>query len=486
MNKAKAAAGRFAQGAAWMQITFILSKLVGFATTAVLARLIVPEEYGLFTFGLLVVTMLEAIGEMGAASAAIWREKDPARTASAALALTLLFSACLFVAVLLAAPAIAGIAHKSEATGMVQALAATYLVTGPGAVLAGLLQRRLAFARVALVEVAKAAVKAGVSISLAYAGWGAWGLVAGHVASLAVGLLLLLLQTDTAGFARPDRASFDAVFRYGHRMAMVNLLGQVLKNSDYIVIALLLDPAALGLYVMGFSLVDQIVMSVCWAAAQTFLPILSRLQNDPDEFQAAFRSGLGLVLTLTVPASVGIVLVADVFIAALLGPNWLGAVPVVQAIGLYALFYSLAFNVGDVFKAIGKPHLVAAISVLNIAVALPLLAYCTRYGPAGVAIGQVAIAALMVVVYWTCAYRFARLSPRILWDAARTPVLAAAAMAAACIAVRQAASGLSPVLVLVLAALTGAVVYGGAVLLLSPALARQVAGFLGAKAEARP
>jgi PST family polysaccharide transporter len=227
------------------------------------------------------------------------------------------------------------------------------------------------------------------------------------------------------------------------------------------VVGRVLGAAALGVYVLAFRIPDLLVRNLCQMLGQVMLPVYAKLRTDPAAMRTAFVATLGYVFAITAPMSVGLALVAEPLVITFFSEKWAAVVPVIPAICVYALLGSITFNVGDLFKAVGRPDLLTRIGLLRVATVVPLVwLAATRIGrPEAVAWAQAAAEVIALAVNLWVARRAFGLP--VLEALSQTrPVLAATTlMAAATTATLVATADWPAPLQLVLAASTGAGVY---------------------------
>ena len=461
---------RVAIGAMWTHGALLAGKLIVLVNTVILARILLPDDFGLVAISLVILTYLETAASLGSGAAIVWRHDDPEKTAAVALSIGLAGSLLMGGLTFAAAPMFADFFNDGRISEMVRVLSVCFLLSSPASIFSSLLQRRMEFRRRAMAEIGKALTKGAVGISLAVGGLGAWSLVFGHIAGQAFGLALLWWLSGWRPRLSLDRDILRQVSKYGSLIALIELLGMTTKNIDFLVIGHWFDPSSLGIYVLGFALIDQVVMSVCWAASQALFPAYSRMQRDRDALRRSCRESLSVIAAIALPSAAGIAVVAQPLVLLFYGEKWLSAVPVMQVLAFYAMIYALSFNLSDIYKATGRPHILTLISVANLILALPILIFATRWGIVGVAFGQVLVAMITTILNWIVAWRVIGIGVDILYQAVRAPLAATALMVVGCLAIDNfGAIGSTPLRLAILIA-TGILVYALSLRLFAPRL----------------
>jgi len=462
MPRPQSATHRIASGTAISYVGFFLGKIIVFLNTVVLARILLPEHFGLVAIGLLVLAISETIAEAGTGAAIVWRKGDVVSVAPVALTVGLIGATVTALAAVLLAPQIAAYFKAPEVVPIIRVLAVAALISTPTSVFTSILQARMEFGRRLVTDTSKAVTKGLVGIPLAYFGAGAWSIVYGHLAGIAVGLVLswYFSRWKVRLGLQPD--ILRQIVPYGLQIAAVALLGLAIRRLDVAIVGGTLTTVELGYYTMAFSLIELSIMGLCWSASQAFFPALSGSGRAREETATLFSRGYALLMAVTVPLGFGLAVLAEPIVLVVLGEKWRGTVVPMQILAFYALIFSAGFNLGDVYKATGRPGILSAINLVNLVIAVPLLIYASRGGLSGVALGQVGIATVITTVNWIVAYRASGIGPDVLVRAVWAPLLAAVVTSALCLALdRLLLAESAPVLRLIAGSLLGLVTYAG-------------------------
>lgn len=463
-----------ASGAMWNGTTYALSKGLVLISTVVLARLLVPDDFGLVGIGLLVVGYLEIVNDFGVSAAVIQRRDDHLRTADVAFWTNMMLGTVLTVAGVAAAPLIADFFQEERATTIIQVLSLTLFVSSIGAIHEARLRRELDFRRRAGPELAKGLVKGTVAISLAAFGAGAWSLVWAQMASAIIGSLMYWRALPWRPRRRWDGSIARSLLGFGSQITLVGLLGTVLRNVDYILVGRWLGTRALGLYTLAFRLPQLVVEGVATIVGQVVFPAFSRLQDDPARMRAALARVLTMTSLLIAPLGIGIALVADPFVRVFYGERWAPAITTMQLLAVYMVVQSASRNVGDLYKAIGRPGILTTLAVAKLTFTVPALIVAVPHGIVAVAATQVGAALVATGIDLAVASRRVGLRARdvvaVFAPAARaTTVMAVAGIGCSVLLTDQ-----RPAITLAAVVIAGVVSYCGALWLLDRDRARDL------------
>jgi PST family polysaccharide transporter len=463
-----------ASGAMWNGITYGLSKGLVLVSTVVLARLLVPDDFGLVGIGLLVLGYLEVVNDFGVSAAVIQRRDDHLRTADVAFWTNMILGTFLTVTGVAIAPLIADFFQDDRATAIIQVLSLTFLVSSVGAIHESRLRRELAFRRRTAPELAKGLVKGAVAISFAAGGAGAWSLVWAQMASAVVGSLMYWRALPWRPRRRWDGTIARSLLGYGSQITLVGLLGAVLRNVDYILVGRWLGTRALGLYTLAFRLPQLVVEGVATIVGQVVFPAFSRLQDEPARMRAALARVLTITSLLIAPLGIGIALIADPFVRVFYGERWAPAITTMQLLSLYMVVQSASRNVGDLYKAIGRPGILTGLAVVKLAFTVPALIIAVPHGIVAVAATQVGAAVLATAIDLVVATRRVGLRARDVVAIFAPAARATTVMTLACVGTAMLLDGRRPAIALVGIVVVGVVAYCGALWTLDRERAREL------------
>ncbi len=447
------------RGTFWNYATFALSKSVTFLSVVLLARILMPEDFGLFSLGLLAINLFEKMSDGGIGAAYIYLQSGADKAFRVGLLLSILTGATLTCLALAGAPLIAAFFDEPQLVDIIRVLAASFIISGVSSIPESLLKKELHFRKRIVPELTKSLLKGGVSITLALLGWGVWSLVWGQMAGRIGATALYMRMSSRRLKLEFDRETANTLLRYGLQIVGVNILGTILMNADYLIIGHRLDAAALGFYTMAFRLPELAIINICYLTAQVVFPTYAKLQDDLDALRPAWITTLRFVSLFTVPAGIGMAMIAPDFVSVFFSDRWAPAAPAMQVLALSSMVYSLSFNAGDLYKATGRPSILTRLGLFRLSITLPVLWYAARYGIVHVALGLLVIAAVMTTLELGIVSRILALRPVEILAALRPAGGAALVMAISLLAIARPLSDMNSVGRLATSVACGALFY---------------------------
>jgi len=449
------------KGTAWRYVAFAGGKFLIFLSTIILARLLSKEDFGVVGYAVTVIAFLDIVSDLGIGPAVIYHPESH-RTFSTAFWLGLFFSTCLFFLTYLVAPLVGLYFRDDRAVQVTRALAITFPIAALGAIHDTVLRKRLSFGRTVLPDFLQSSAKGLFSIVFALMGLGAMSLIWGQVIGVTIGVICLWVITPWRPSFTLDRKIAKDLAGYGIKFVAVDFVGILLLNLDYLLVGRYLGAAALGLYTFAFRLPDLLIMQFVRVISTVIFPIYSKMKDGGATLSRGFSKTTRYVALLTVPLGLGLALVARPFILTFFTDKWEEAIPVMRGIAIYAMFLSIAYNSGSVYKAQGRPQVVTWLSLFRLALLAPALFWAVTVMRSIIAVGwvQAVVAFIGGTISLIAASRLLKLPLKDLLASIRPSFVSGAMMAGAVLPVLYFTQNLPNWAQLTFAVLVGAATYG--------------------------
>ena len=302
-----------------------------------LARLLTPRDFGLVAMVAPVIGFAQLFGRMGLLEAVVQRPHISQAELSALFWINVAAGVGLALLLYLVSPAVAWLYGEPRTAAITAYLGALLVVGGCSALPMALLNRRLRFVPLAGIDVAATVVAAVVGIGAAALGFGYWALVLMQAANGAVNVVLAWWFADWSPSWPRRIAGISSLLGFGFQVTASSLVHSLSYSLDNVLVGVVWGAVPLGLYERGFRLMLRPVMQIATPFTRVAVPLLSRLQDDPDRYRAAYTRLLRAVLFATTPAVVFAVVMAFPLITWVLGPRWTPAAPIFVWFGLGAL-----------------------------------------------------------------------------------------------------------------------------------------------------
>nr|WP_269205199.1 lipopolysaccharide biosynthesis protein [Motilibacter aurantiacus] len=418
-------------------------------STAVLARLLLPGDFGLVAMVVAVTGLAEQVKDLGLAAATVQRDKLEDRQVTGLFWVNAALGTVLAALVAACAPLVAAFYGRDELTGLTAVLALGFVAGGLSVQHAALLQRRLRFGALAVCETGSFAVGVVAAIAAAEAGAGYWALaVLPLTAGWTRAALLWTFCRWRPGSPRRG-AGIREMLSFGGGVSTFNLLNYISRNADNVLIGKVSGATSLGLYSRAYTLLLLPLQQLNGPLASVAVPVLSILRAEPAKYRAFYRSAVGGLALVGMPLVVLLVVCAPEVVALLLGPGWDDAVPIFRALGLAGVVHVVGNTNGWIYVSWGSTGRMARWALVSRPLMVASIAAGLPWGPLGVAVSYAVGQLVLAVPGFANAVRDTPLSLGDVGGAVWRPAVLAAATGAAATGLQALVDG--PPLVVLLA-----------------------------------
>lgn len=454
------------RGAAWHYLTFFLGKAMVLVSTAVLARLLSQDDFGVVGYALAAISFLDVISDLGIVPALVYHPEDKRRF-STGFWLNILIGFFVFLITWLVAPLVGAYFRDARVVPVLQILGLVYPLRTLGDTHDALLTKRLQFGRIFIPDFLQGMVKGLASILFALMGFGAWSLIWGYLCGTLISALAYWLITPWHPSLEFDWSMARELVRYGVKIIGVDIVAILLINIDYLLIGRYLGAGAMGVYSIAFRLPDLLILQFARILGYVLFPVYTRMRSEPESLARGFYQTSRYLSLVTVPLAFGLALVAYPLTVLLFSEKWLEAAPVIQTLAFYSLFISLAYPAGSIYKAEGRPQILTLVGLARLLLLFPALWWAVTVAQSITAVGQMhAIVALLgASLSLYVATRMLRLDVLKLLEALWPAFLAGSVMAVGVYGMMRLSAGLLPWLQLLLSVLSGGGFYFAVLLL---------------------
>ena len=380
-------------------------------STIVLARLLLPEDFGLVAMVMVVVGFASVFKDMGFSWATVQSPRVTHEQVSTLFWINLAIAFILTGALLVASPYVADIYDEPRLVAIGTALSLTFLFHGLSAQHLALLRRQMRFGAIAVVELVSMGTAIGAGILIAWQGGMYWALVAVQLLTAATAAMLAwMLSPWRPGLPR-RRSGIRSMVAFGSHLTGFSFVNYFTREADNALIGYFAGATQLGLYSKAYNLFQMPMRQMNAPLTSVAMPAMSRLQDDPAAYRRYyFRAVQGLAY-LSVPTVALVAGMADPLIPFVLGDQWAEAVPIFQLLAIGGLITPILWTAGWVHQSRGRTDRMLRWSLLSDPIYVLSFVVGVQWGAVGVA----ASFAIALHALWlpTLAYAFSGTELRV-------------------------------------------------------------------------
>jgi O-antigen/teichoic acid export membrane protein len=459
---------RAAHGFAWVFAWRMATRIMGLGSTLILVRLLAPAEFGIVAIALSFIGSIDQFSQIGVEEALVRMPSPDRRHYDTAFTMIALRSALIAIIVVIAAWPVAAFFKEPRLAPIMLAIAGVTVIAGLENVGVQDFRREMRFDQEFMFQAVPrlAGITATIVVALVWRNY--WALIIGtavtRVCRVAMSYVMHPLRPRFSLAAWRDLIGFSL-------WTWAICVARVLRDQPgTFIIGRALGPARVGMLSVGAEIALLPFTEIVMPMGRSMFSAFSLARRSGEDVEAIFRRLTGMTAVLTLPASIGLALVAEPMVRLMLGPAWMEAAPLLQVLAVGGAFAVLGQACHAQFDAFGLLRQDFSVILFSAAARNGLVvALIPGFGLMGAVVGfalslLLEPMAYLVVKWWSLPY-----SPRALAGVVIRPILATAGMAVvvsrfdlASAATSETIDGL--IVPLALAVLTGALLYAGLML----------------------
>ncbi len=413
----------------WSLLGEIVSKLAQPVIYLILARILVPNDFGVVTAAAIIISFSQLFWEAGLSAALVQTQMNRVKASETVLSMNFLLGCIVYLIVFSMAHHISSFWNDPRLVEVVRLQGIQIVLMSLTASQLALMQGDLDFRRLFFVRIFSAVVPGFISIPLALEGYGYYAMVWG---SLVGSFVQLIMATSLA--KHRIKFSFDFIVMrqmigFGFWAAAEAILIWGVAWMDSIIVGNHFGSKELGVYRTGNMFVATGFGLLMGPLAPVLFSGLSRMLNDRERFRrAVIRATKGFAL-VGLPVGVFLFFMGDHLGFVLLGAKWEGIGLVFGWLGLMHGVSWTVHGIGDGVRAMGRPDVSTKISIICFAYYLPLFLWAAAFGMDFFLKMRLVAALAAMPIYFYVAYRFLSLDIKTLFIELRPFVFSALGLA---------------------------------------------------------
>jgi O-antigen/teichoic acid export membrane protein len=432
MTETMATAGlrsKVVRGLAWKVVSQVYGLAWHTAVAITLARLLTPGDYGLAAMVIVFAAIVPVFSDLALGSALVQRrELSEADRSTVFWVSTGIGAGFTLVGIALSWP-LAAFYGEPEVQPLFAALSLTFVVTALGTTQRALLTRDMNFKSLELRIMLGTLVSGSSGIALAATGFGAWAIVGQQIILATVSTVLLWRFSTWRPRFLFSRDSFRRLAGFGLNVFGTRILFYGNRNADNLLVGRVLGAGPLGVYALSYNIMLAPLSRLGWPIGEVLYPAFSRLQDDPERTAQAWVRINRLVGAITIPATLGLIVVAPEFVTVVLGERWREAEPVIRLLAWVGLLQSLGTLNSAILRARDRTGTLLRYAAIALVASLVGFTVGLEWGIVGVAAGYAVSSTFVEPLYAWFTARALGISPLALPRGLRGVFEAAGAMA---------------------------------------------------------
>jgi len=384
----------------WVSSAKGFSQASSWLVTLILARLLLPADFGLLAIAWVFIGLLDLINELGIGAAIIQKQDLNEQDLHSTFWFIIVTSSLLYLLSYLLAPTIARFFQNEQLTPILRVLALILVIGAFKIIPLNLLTKELDFPKRSTAEFLSVFTGGLFSVVLATLGHGVWSLVFGTLLRHTILTILVFWLSPWRPKLVFQFKRIKRILSFGVTVAGSSVVWYFYSNSDSVIIGKLLGDKLLGYYSIALNLSNAPIGKLMNIINQVLFPVFSKLQNDMENLQLYFLKITRLVSLVTFPAMVGLFLVAESFILVVLTDKWLPMLVPLRMLCLVAMIKSISQIIPTLLYARGKAKLVLKYNFACLFIVPISIGFGSQFGINGVALAMLIVYPLLSLYYF--------------------------------------------------------------------------------------
>ncbi|WP_045856643.1 lipopolysaccharide biosynthesis protein [Teredinibacter purpureus] len=369
-------------------------QIINFVTVAVLARLLSPDEVGLFSVATSIAFIAIEMRSFGVAEFLVREKEIDEGKIKSVLGVMVIMSWGLGFILLACSFWIAEFYKVDDLKYVLWIITIPFFFAPHSAVPAALLSREMNFDAMLAINLAGCVSRSSISIGLVLLGYSYYGLAYGTLAGVITEFLAITYYRPSSMPWLPTFKNISHIFRVGLQISVAKFLNSSAQNASDLLLGRIASMHAVGMYSRGLGLILFLQSLLVKAVGPVALPHLSEVQRNGGCVKEAYLNSVVLIGALSIPIFAVVHLSADVMINALFGDQWGMAVDIASVLSLWAILQTIHCFSGPVLLTLHKEKLFLIKEAISIVAKIILIIVAIPYGLTYVAWGFVVSAVI--------------------------------------------------------------------------------------------
>jgi O-antigen/teichoic acid export membrane protein len=353
-------------GASWLLFGQILGYIAQIISMTILARLLLPEDYGVYSIAIAFTAFGGLVVNTGFGEALIHKKDVTQEDTHSVFWLTMLLAALMIIIINFVAKPVADFYAVPMLEWVLRSLSINFLIGPLSSVPNMLLLKALRTNTVAIIQVSSQLTSTLIMLILAFLGYGIWSLVIGSVVNT---LIRTVFMFHGAGWYPIFQFNLKAIWnllRFTLNFLGFKFLSYWARNIDSFVIGRVFKAADLGLYNRAYGLMMFPTANLANSLSQIMFPALATIKDDKERVKNAYLNTLRLIMFLILPMMFGLTVLAESFVITIYGENWRGMIIIIQLLAPVGILQSIVATTYWIYLSQGMTDYMLGLELLNI------------------------------------------------------------------------------------------------------------------------
>ena len=394
-NKLK---GQVLSGLFWKFGERIIAQGVSFVLSLILARLLLPEQYGTVSLLLVFINLANVFVSDGLGAALIQKKEADESDFSTMFFCSISLGILLYLLLFLCAPAIAAFYEQPELINIIRVLALQIPLAAVRTIQHSYVSRHMMFKKFFFSTLGGTLFSGLLGIMMAYKGLGVWALVAQYLANNLIGTIVLFITVPWRPRIMFDASAGKEMIGYSWKLLAASFINVLYQNMRNLVIGKVYSEADLAYNSKGNHFPSLIISNINTSISAVLFPAMSKVKNDMSNLRGLTRRSMKVASYVIFPLMVGMATIAEPMIKVLLTEKWLPCVPYLRLSCIYWMFQPCLTANDQAIKAMGRSDICLKLEIAKKIIGFSLIAITMNVSVLAVVMSNVVFALISAVI----------------------------------------------------------------------------------------
>lgn len=385
-------------GLIWTFGERIIAQGISFILSIILARLLLPEEYGIIAIVLVFINLANVFVSNGFGEALVQKKNADNTDFSTAFYCSLAVAVVLYVALFLAAPLIAKIYRYNDLILVLRVLSLKIIISSVSTIQHAYVSRKMIFKRFFFSTIGGTLVSAVVGIGMAYAGLGVWALVAQYLVNTVIDTVILFITIPWRPSLSFSTQAAKRIVSYGWKITASALINTGYSELRNLVIGGFYTTTDLAFYNRGNQFPSLVITNIDTAIGKVVFPAMAQSNDDKIRLKAVSRRAMKTTSYLIFPLLIGLMAIARPLVMILLTEKWEPCIFFLQVGCIFFMCQPIQTTNWQIIKAVGRSDLCFKLEVLKKAIGISMLIVSIAFGVKAIAVMSAIFGVISMII----------------------------------------------------------------------------------------
>ncbi|CAL2088405.1 O-antigen/teichoic acid export membrane protein [Tenacibaculum sp. 190524A02b] len=368
------------KGVIWTFTQQFSVQIINFIVQVVLARLLMPEDFGLIAMIAVFVAIGQSLSDGGMTSSLIQNNNNTEKDYGTVFLTNLFFSTLIYIIVFSLSPLVARFYNQPILSELLRVYGITFVISAFYVVQVAKFTKDLNFKLQFIYQIPSVVIGALTGLVMAYAGLEVWSLVGLNISQAVSFSLILWFFYKWKPKMIFDRKVFKKHFNYGYKLTISSLLTNLYLNLYKIVIGKKFSVQLVGYFTNADNLRQLPISQMSNVLNTVTFPVFARIQNDNVKLKRLYIDILSLALAMSSVLMLILILVANPMYILIFGEKWLAAVPYFKILCIASIFLPINMYNLNILKVKGRTDLYLKVDVIKKIIGIVVLIISIPFG----------------------------------------------------------------------------------------------------------